>query len=73
MQKIINRQFMNKDKGFYLFCVVGLVTLFFKQELYTQLYYPYVYNPMQGFVNEAEKPYRDEVSLNGKWQFMPVF
>ena len=35
--------------------------------------YKHVFNPMKGFVNETEKPYRDELCLNGKWQFMPVY
>lgn len=38
-----------------------------------QYNYDHVFNPMKGFVNENEKPLRDEMSLNGKWQFMPVF
>jgi len=31
------------------------------------------FNPMNGFVHGSEKPLRDELCLNGKWQFMPVF
>lgn len=35
--------------------------------------YNHVFNPIKGFVNETEKPYRDELCLSGKWQFMPVY
>ena len=28
--------------------------------------------PQGGMVTDAEKPYRDEICLNGSWQFMPV-
>ncbi len=38
-----------------------------------QQVYDQVFNPMEGFVHETEKPYRDELCLNGKWQFMPVY
>lgn len=31
-----------------------------------------VFAPHQGLVAEIEKPYRDEVSLNGSWQFQPI-
>ena len=30
-------------------------------------------NPVGSFVNKTEKPVRDELCLNGKWQFMPVY
>lgn len=28
--------------------------------------------PQEGLIKDDEKPYRDEICLNGKWQFMPV-
>jgi hypothetical protein len=28
--------------------------------------------PQEGMVKDVEKPYRDEICLNGSWQFMPV-
>ncbi|MDG3581068.1 glycoside hydrolase family 2 protein [Galbibacter pacificus] len=34
--------------------------------------YNKVFNPVKGMVRTYEKPYRDEISLNGKWKFMPV-
>lgn len=31
------------------------------------------FNPLANKVNELEKPARDEICLNGSWDFMPVF
>ncbi len=41
--------------------------------VWAQEHYPHVFNPMNSMVNELEKPYRDEICLNGFWQFMPVY
>lgn len=38
-----------------------------------QVTYPYAFNPERGIVSSYEEPYREEVCLNGTWQFMPVF
>lgn len=38
-----------------------------------QTSYNHAFNPIKGFVDESEKPFRDEICLNGKWQFMPVY
>ncbi|MFC4673788.1 glycoside hydrolase family 2 protein [Dysgonomonas termitidis] len=35
--------------------------------------YKFPFNPIKGLVNEEEKPYRQELCLNGKWDFMPVY
>ncbi|MDL2303012.1 glycoside hydrolase family 2 [Dysgonomonas sp. OttesenSCG-928-D17] len=35
--------------------------------------YLHPFNLMKGLVNDAEKPYRQELCLNGKWDFMPVY
>ncbi len=35
--------------------------------------YNRLFNPMRGFVIDVEKPFREELCLNGKWQFMPVY
>lgn len=35
--------------------------------------YSYPFNPMQGLVGEEEKPFRQELCLNGSWDFMPVY
>lgn len=57
----------------FLCCLTVLVSFLFTKELKAQKAFNHVFNPMQGFVNETEKPFRDELCLNGKWQFMPVF
>ena len=38
-----------------------------------QLNYHHPFNPAAGLTPEVEKPLRDEICLNGKWQFMPVY
>ena len=38
-----------------------------------QVNYNYRFNPALGLTHPVEKPFREEVCLNGKWQFMPVF
>ncbi len=73
MTKIFSRRSLNTGKGIFFFCLIGLEFLFFVQKLNAQQTYTQVFNPMHGFVNEAEKPLRDELRLNGKWQFMPVY
>lgn len=35
--------------------------------------YSPVFNPVQGLVKMVEKPNRDEICLNGRWKFMPVY
>jgi len=35
--------------------------------------YKHVFNPVQGLVNEVEKPFRSEICINGKWKFMPLY
>ncbi|MCQ2150090.1 MAG: glycoside hydrolase family 2 [Bacteroidales bacterium] len=37
-----------------------------------QLVYPFRYAPHEGLVNRAEKQWRDELCLNGYWDFQPV-
>ena len=53
--------------------LILMLFLAFSLSVGAQKKYDYVFNPMKGFVHESEKPYRDELSLNGKWQFMPVY
>jgi len=31
------------------------------------------FNPMMGMVKDVEKQFRDEICLNGSWQFMPLY
>lgn len=55
----------------YLILICAIV--FFKVEVNAQYQYNNVFNPMKGLVHESEKLNREELFLNGKWQFMPVF
>lgn len=34
--------------------------------------YPYPFAPSRGMVDDSERPYRDEICLNGYWSFQPV-
>lgn len=52
-----------------MFVLVLLIT----GSISAQNKYNYVFNPVKGFVDETEKPWRDELNLNGRWQFMPMF
>jgi len=38
-----------------------------------RIYYPHPFNPVKGLVNDTEKPFRQEICLNGTWDFMPVY
>jgi beta-galactosidase len=63
-----------KTKTACLFIAVVLSTacsLFCKSE--ERVYFNHPFNPVQGLVNEVEKPYRKEICLNGMWDFMPVY
>ena len=72
MAKIFNRPSLNTGKRVFFFCLIGLASVLMAQKLNVQQPYNQVFNPMHSFVNETEKPFRDELSLNGKWQCMPV-
>src|ERR1700744_5406699 len=37
-----------------------------------RLEYKGVFSPLQSLVNPAEKPFREDICLNGSWQFQPV-
>lgn len=37
-----------------------------------KLFYNYIFAPSEGFVNKIENSYREEVCLNGYWDFQPV-
>jgi beta-galactosidase len=49
-----------------IFFVVSAVTV-------KGITYRHVFNPMQGMVKDSEKPFRNEICINGKWKFMPVY
>lgn len=39
----------------------------------SQLNYAYRFNPKEGIVKAAEKPFRQEICLNGRWEICPVY
>ena len=36
------------------------------------LIFPRSFSPQEGLIKPVEKPYRDEICLNGSWQFQPM-
>lgn len=46
-------------------------SLLFPSVLTAGVHFPYRFAPSEGFTNRLEKPYRDEVCLNGSWNFQP--
>ena len=62
------------SKKYILIYFLSLFVFFlFSGKLSGQQIYKHAFNPNCGFVNEVEQPWRNELCLNGKWQFMPVF
>jgi len=54
--------------------ITGFIAAFLMLwQLQAQVSYPYVFNPVGSIVDDAEKPGRDAVCLNGSWQFMPMY
>ena len=37
-----------------------------------KLVYPYTFAPSEGLVNQTEKEHRQEICINGYWDFQPV-
>jgi len=37
-----------------------------------KLLYPYPFAPSEGLVNKTEKEHRQEICLNGYWDFQPI-
>lgn len=56
-------------QGFIMLCLI----LTSSDTTTAQTTYNHVFNPMGGFVHGTEKPFRQELCLNGKWLFMPVY
>ena len=63
----------NKIKMRKYFILTVLIALSISMYATERIKYPYPFNPMQGLVNDVEKPYRQELCLNGKWDFMPIY
>ncbi|MDP4238442.1 MAG: glycoside hydrolase family 2 TIM barrel-domain containing protein [Bacteroidota bacterium] len=59
---------MKVDKSIVLFLFSFLITVGIRG-----IEYKHVFNPQQGLVKYEERPYRDEICLNGKWKFMPLY
>lgn len=57
----------------FLYGLIVLTSFLFTEKLEAQQTFNHVFNPMGSMVNDAEKPARGELCLNGTWQFMPVF
>jgi len=57
------------------FYMTGLFILFFVRGecVCRQNIYHHIFNPVRGYVTEVEKPFRNELYLNGKWQFMQIY
>lgn len=54
-------------------CGLGLAALMFvTTELRAAVSCPQEFAPLEGWVKPPEKPYRQELCLNGLWQFQPV-
>jgi beta-galactosidase len=66
-------QFNMINNKIFVCCLMVFALILSAKKADAQQTYNYVFNPMGGFVNETEKPFRDELCLNGKWQFMPVY
>lgn len=59
---------LGKKAMLFLLCLAGInLTMQAKND------YPYTFNPMKGLVDDTEKAFRQEICLNGKWSFMPVY
>lgn len=52
-------------------CLFLFASLLFPSVLTAGVHFPYRFAPSEGFTNRLEKPYRDEVCLNGSWNFQP--
>jgi len=51
----------------------GVIALFCLQNIFSQkITFERDFAPQEGLVKSVEKPLRDELCLNGTWQFMPV-
>ena len=72
---------MNMKRSLILLC--GLLTGFTLQSTKVnaqtqtvandqKLVYPYTFAPSEGLVNQTEKEHRQEICINGYWDFQPV-
>ncbi len=52
--------------------MIAVIVLGLTPGLDAKTVYPYTFAPSRGIVDESERPYRDEICLNGYWSFQPV-
>jgi hypothetical protein len=59
----------NFDRRLLLFI---LVTLGIVPHLFAQVQFPHYFAPTDEFIKPQEKPFRNDLCLNGEWMFLPV-
>lgn len=52
--------------------IATAIALFSLIPIQAKTVYPYRFAPATGIVNDVEKPYRQEICLNGYWDFQPI-
>lgn len=52
--------------------LIILALLSFAEQISAKTVYPFVFAPSTGLFNDVEKPYRQEICLNGFWDFQPL-
>ena len=61
-----------KSIGLFIWSGVILAMSTFPTHAQTRVEFTRPFAPSDGMVAELEKPLRDEICLNGSWQFQPV-
>ena len=51
---------------------MAALALYFPTDGLAKTVYPFPFAPSTGLLNEVEKPLRQEICLNGSWDFQPV-
>lgn len=57
----------------YIAELICVTFLFSSVGLSQSIQYSHAFNPIKGMVKDDEKPFRNEICLNGKWKFMPIY
>lgn len=53
--------------------LLSAIILFLTTGLHGQTTFSKEFAPQEGLIKEVEKPFRNEICLNGEWRFKPVF
>ncbi|MDB5015128.1 MAG: glycoside hydrolase family 2, partial [Daejeonella sp.] len=54
-------------------CITFILILYtFKSSAQSSIKYTDVFAPSDNWTKESEKPYREDISLNGSWEFQPI-